>query len=93
MILLPSKCHGQAAIQIASVIGEPKKVSCGVFQVVRLSFADPIEAVQLYQTFADIAGGHLRDSRTIYFLCMVQPSLVGPTMTKTAIQRYPKLEV
>jgi hypothetical protein len=32
-------------------------------------------------------------SRTIYFFCMTQPSLVGPRMTKFAHARYPKLEV
>jgi hypothetical protein len=32
-------------------------------------------------------------SRTMYFFCMAQPSLVGARMTKIAQQRYPKLQV
>ena len=32
-------------------------------------------------------------SRTMYFFCMAQPSVVGTTMTKIARRAYPKLQV
>ena len=67
MILLPGKRHGQAAIQIASLIGQAQEVRRRLFQVIRLSFPDPIHSLQSFQALTDIAGGHLRDYSTIVF--------------------------
>ena len=46
MILVPGKRHGQAAIQMASLIGQPQEVRRCLFQVVRLSLLDPIYSIQ-----------------------------------------------
>jgi len=44
---------------------EPQKVGRRMVNVARLSFLNPVESVQAFQTFADLSCGHLRDRSTI----------------------------